>query len=257
MPIFLLKTILAVILLIPVGIAVFTMFEVLGRVEKRYDAERLKRIHRINGMAYLLLYLLIAGLCLYIIARTQADLGPRSTFHAVFALTIFVLLLIKISFVRFYRHFYNRIATVGMSLVILTVLMFGTSGGFFLLITDFGTDTENFRRTYGHHDAETEQDSASWNPSDIEIRTDGQSIQRGQALYEEKCLSCHDPKSRKMLIGPGHKEILHTDKLPASGRPATVENVAAQLKDPYGSMPSFSSLSKEQVEDLIAYMQTL
>jgi hypothetical protein len=257
MPIFLLKTILAIILLIPVGIAVFTMFEVLGRTEKKYDVERLKKIHRINGYSYLSLFLIIGGLCLYIIAKTQADLSPRSTFHAAFALLAITLLLLKISFARFYRHFYNRIADTGIWLVAITVLMFGTSGGFFLLVTDFGTSTEKFQRTYDHHGQEAEDGPDSWKPSEIETRTDPESIQRGQSIYESKCFSCHDPGSRKTIIGPGHKDILHSEKLPVSGRPATVENVAIQLKEPYRSMPSFETLTKDQVEDLLSYMQTL
>jgi hypothetical protein len=257
MPIFLFKTILAVILLIPVVIAAFTMFEVLGRIEKRYDTERMKRIHRINGYAYLILYLIISGLCLYVIARTQADLSPRSSFHAVFALAIIVLLVIKISFVYFYRHFYNKLATFGISLVVLSFLMFGASGGFFLLITDFGTSVQKYEEAHDHHWPEAERDKTSWEPSEIKIRTDPQSIQRGQALYEAKCFSCHDPESRNTIIGPGHKDILHLDKLPSSGRPATAENIAIQLRKPYRSMPSFEHLTRDEVEDLISYMHTL
>ena len=257
MSIFLLKTILGIILLIPVGIAMFTMFEVLGRTEKRFDIEKLKRIHRLNGIIYLFLYLIIAVLCLYLIAMTQADLSPRSTFHAAFALTVIVLLLIKISFVHFYRLFYNKIANIGLSLVVLTVLMFGSSGGFFLLVTDFGTNVQRFQETHDHQGTETKQDAISWKPSEIETRTDQQSIQRGQALYETKCFACHDPHSRKTIMGPGHKDILHSEKLPSSGRPATVENIALQLKEPYRSMPSFETLTKNEVEELIAYMQTL
>jgi cytochrome c2 len=59
-------------------------------------------------------------------------------------------------------------------------------------------------------------------------------------------------------IGPGLKGILTREKLPVSGKPATPENVIHQLKEPFKDMPSFrSSLSEQDINDLIAYLKTL
>ncbi len=98
---------------------------------------------------------------------------------------------------------------------------------------------------------------SSWVPADISLRTDRQSIEEGKRIYQENCTPCHAPHSHKTIVGPGHKDILHRDKLPVSGRPATVENVARQLKAPFRAMPSFAKFSKGQVEDIVAYLNTL
>jgi mono/diheme cytochrome c family protein len=102
-----------------------------------------------------------------------------------------------------------------------------------------------------------QKEAAAWKPSDMALRTDQQSISEGRRLYDKHCLRCHSPHSHETIVGPGHKDVLHRPKLPVSNRPATVENVARQLLDPYGTMPSFADLNKEQVEDIVAYLNTL
>ncbi len=91
----------------------------------------------------------------------------------------------------------------------------------------------------------------------VNLRTDAESISRGKELFNSKCSFCHYPNSTQTVVGPGLKEILKRDKLPASKRPATPENIMRQLKEPYKDMPSFSYLSDEEIENIIAYLNTL
>ncbi|MEW6418126.1 MAG: cytochrome c [Nitrospirota bacterium] len=58
-------------------------------------------------------------------------------------------------------------------------------------------------------------------------------------------------------MGPGHKGILKNPLLPVSKKPATPENIVHQLKKPYKDMPSFSYLSDTEVQNIIAYLNTL
>jgi hypothetical protein len=116
------------------------MFEILGRSEKRYNIEKLKNIHRANGIIYFLIFIFISYLCIDFIISTKAELSTRAIFHSVFALAIIVLLIIKISFVKIYRQFYSKAQTIGILIAVLTFLMVGTSGGYYLLITKFGMD---------------------------------------------------------------------------------------------------------------------
>lgn len=67
MPIFLLKSLLSLILLLLTFIQMFTMFEVFGRAEKKYNIEKLQKFHRLDGKLYFILYVLIAYFCLDII----------------------------------------------------------------------------------------------------------------------------------------------------------------------------------------------
>ena len=70
-------------------------------------------------------------------------------------------------------------------------------------------------------------------------------------------LFCHDAYSNKREVGPGHKGILKNPLLPVSKKPATPENVANQIRNPYKDMPSFSYLLDEDVENIVAFLNTL
>jgi hypothetical protein len=58
-------------------------------------------------------------------------------------------------------------------------------------------------------------------------------------------------------VGPGHKDILKNPLLPVSKKPATPENAADQIRNPYKDMPSFSYLLDEDVENIVAFLNTL
>lgn len=243
MPIFLLKSFLSLILLFLTFIQVFTMFEIFGKAEKKYNIERLRKYHRIDGKLYFLLYILIAYFCLDFIFQTRAELSPRATFHGVFALSIIVLLILKVSFVRFYRQYYGYAKIIGILIALLTFIMIGTSTGYYLLITRFGT--EILLKKEVSKEAE------------IIVKTDQESIKKGKDLYESKCIFCHDPKGKETIVGPGHKGIMKNPLLPVSTKPASPANIADQIKNPYKEMPSFSYLSDEQISDIIAFLNTL
>lgn len=243
MPIFLVKSLLAILLLILTLFSFFTMLEVFGR-ENRFDIERLKRLHRLNGWIYIFLYTFVAYFCIDFIIKTRAEPSARVTFHGVFALSVITLLLLKLSFIRFYKNFYNAVKTIGILVALLTIGMIGTSAGYYLLITKFGTDIPAKKIT----EKETPK---------VAIKTDTISIEKGKKLYEEKCYFCHDAFSTKWGVGPGHKGILKNPTLPVSKKTATPENIANQLINPYKDMPSFSYLSEKEIENLIAYLNTL
>lgn len=247
MTIFLIKSLLSIFLLIIAIFSTITMLEAFGRTEMKFDIERLKKIHRLNGKIYLILYLIIAYLCLDFILKTRAEPSPRATFHIIFALTVFLLLSIKIAYIRIYRNFYGHVKTLGILIALLTFGMISMSGGYYLLITKFGTGS------LPHKDKKDLAEQIK----KIEIRTDSVSIAKGKEIYESKCYFCHDAHSIQWGVGPGHKGILKNPLLPASKKPATPENVASQIISPYKDMPSFDYMSEDDVLNLIAYLNTL
>ena len=101
-------------------IAMFTMFEIFGRSPQRFDTEKLKSIHRINGRIYFLLFLLLTYICIDFIIATKVELSSRATFHSVFSLAVLVLFLLKISFVKIYRQFYGHVQVLGILVVLFT-----------------------------------------------------------------------------------------------------------------------------------------
>jgi mono/diheme cytochrome c family protein len=80
---------------------------------------------------------------------------------------------------------------------------------------------------------------------------------RGRAIFDNKCSFCHYADREQSKLGPGLMGILKKESLPVSGRPATRANVISQLKTPIGTMPSFASLSDQEIADLLAYLETL
>jgi mono/diheme cytochrome c family protein len=91
----------------------------------------------------------------------------------------------------------------------------------------------------------------------IIARTDQKSIKAGKVLFAQKCEYCHDPFSTMRLGGPGLKDILKNPLLPATKKPATPENIASQMRHPLSNMPSFVYLDEDDVENIIAFLNTL
>ncbi len=242
MTIFFIKSLLSIFLLIVALFSMFTMLEVYGR--SKFNAERLKKIHKLNGKIYFVLYLVIAYFCLDFIVKTKTEPSARAVSHIVFSVAVILLLCMKILFLRIYRQFYNQVKILGLLISLLTFGMIAMSSGYYLLITELGTE-------------KIEKKELSIGKKNIQIRTDAVSIARGKKLYESKCYFCHDAYSTQWGVGPGHKGILKNPILPVSKRPATPENIISQIKNPYKDMPSFDYLSEADILDLIAYLNTL
>lgn len=243
MPIYLIKSILSIPLALLVLFAMFTMFEIFGRSERRFDAERLRRLHSAGGMLYIILFAVISYLCIQSMSRIRVELSPRANIHALLASTIVVLFFIKSVFIHIYRQFYSQAKLLGLAIAVLSLLMIGSSAGYYLLASAEMTEAPK---------AKPSATSSIW-----VIRTDAESIRRGEQLYRQKCILCHDPLSTGTIVGPGQKGILKGQTLPVLDVPATPENIARQLRHPKGNMPSFAYLSDEEILDLIAYLNTL
>lgn len=238
-------------------VAIFTMFEIFGRGNKRFNVDKLKRIHKINGIIYFLIFGFITYFCLNFIVLSQSELSARGTFHGIFALAILVLFGIKISILRFYRQFYEQVKIFGLLIALITFGMVGVSGGYYLLITKFGTDM-TFDKIMQYKKGGIQKESGKEVKAlKIIVKTDPESIGRGKNLFDNKCIFCHDANSTETIVGPGLKGVLKNPVLPVSKKPATPENIADQLKNPFQDMPSFSYLSDEDVLDIIAFLNTL
>jgi len=88
------------------------------------------------------------------------------------------------------------------------------------------------------------------------VRTDQDSIEVGKLLFDSRCRKCHDPY-KDVGFPVGLHGILKKKSLPVSGKPATPENIAKQIRHPFYEMPEFTDLSDDDILDLIAYLNTL
>ena len=250
MPLFLLKTLLSLVVLALTVIGIYTALEIFGRAEQKFSRDSLRKVHRANGILYLVLCLGLTYLCFGFLVRTKAEPSARVMFHALFAISVLLILCFKILVANIYRQFYAKLQTAGLILAFVSFCMIGTSAGYYLLTTQFGKDIP----VPGSAD---QGKTANIEKTGIVARIDPESIGKGKELYEDKCSFCHDPFSNRTLTGPGHKGILKNPLLPVSLKPATPANVALQISRPFRDMPSFSHLSEDDLQSLIAYLNTL
>jgi hypothetical protein len=257
MTIFFLKSLMSLLLFVSAAAAVYSMFEALGRSTPAHSIERLKHIHKASGYLYAVLFIVIAYLCIGFAAASRTDPSPRAALHIVLALSLVALFLLKVLFVRIFRQFYAQARTIGVIMGVLSFVLVGLTGGFYLVVSRFGQDLTVDKSVYYKLKGPLLAVKEVERPGIMAIRTDPLSIKRGRSLFESKCAICHDPDSTRTIVGPGLKGLLKRPTLPISGHPATAESIRFQLKQPMGRMPSFSYLSSEEMEDLIAYLNTL
>lgn len=257
MTIFFLKALLSLLLFVLASAGMYVMFETFGRSTPRFAVDRMKSIHKIVGYLYVALFVFISYLCIGFAMASRNDPSPRAALHIVLALSIAVLFLLKVLYVRVYRQFYAHAKTIGVAIGLLSFVLVGLSGGFYLITSRFGRDLTVDKSVYYELKGPLLTVRQLERPGIEVIRVDALSIARGRTLFESKCAICHDPNGTRTIVGPGLKGILKRPRLPVSGHPATAESIRFQLKQPMGRMPSFAYLSDEEVEDLIAYLNTL
>jgi len=236
MSFFIIKTIIGWLFLIAGLVAVATMLTIMGKQEKKTPASKLRKYHKFFGMTFLFLMLVNAGLGIHYWAQAGDSLSTRAVLHAVFGLSLVIILLLKLSIVKIYMNFLRYAPTLGMLVFCLGFVVFAISGGFYSVRSLLATP---------------QADSAS-----ITITLKGES-QAGATVFETRCSSCHYADKEDDLFGPGLAGILNRETLPTSGREASLENVKNQLLKPYRSMPAFDMLSEREMADLLAYIATL
>ena len=87
--------------------------------------------------------------------------------------------------------------------------------------------------------------SSQWTPEEA----------RGAAVYQTHCARCHRPNDTHPLNGPGLQAITKVSSMP-SGAPPTDERLTAVIVRGRGMMPA-TSLTDDQLQDLLAYLRTL
>jgi hypothetical protein len=130
---YLIKTLIATVFLGVCLTSFFSMMAVMGKAERKSDPVKLRRLHRISGIVFLVLLLSLA----YFGANFLADLGEgistRAVFHFVLAALLLALVLLKLLIVRGYRQFLKFAPGLGMAIFTLTVVIFLITAGYFFL----------------------------------------------------------------------------------------------------------------------------
>jgi hypothetical protein len=241
MSILTLKLLISVLFLASTIVAVLTMFEVLGRKEKRFNTERLTRVHRVNGILFFFIFLALALMGMAYIVLTKEELSPRAALHVMLAHGVLFLFLFKLAVIKMYRQFYARVPTLGMVIALVALGTVASSAGYYVL------SRMPVSRVPAQTGAVHQEGGAPQAPSAL----------KGKELFQAQCSRCHDAGSDAAPGSMGMKGILKGPALPATGRPATAENIVLQLRTPHRKMPPFPHLTEAEVNDLIAHMRQL
>lgn len=204
----------------------FTMLELLGRPERRFDAERLRRVHRTVGWIALGWILAISLLCLFILRASGGEMAPRGAIHSLTALLLIAVLAVKVCIVRFYRKLFSFVVPFGLVAFVFLLTTLALSAGAYWVGSGHGKAAEP--------------------PKD--------QIALGERVFAEKCADCHYADKEQTKIGPGFGSLAQHGILPSSKRPATAENIKAQLNAPYGAMPAFADLPEADKDALAAFL---
>ena len=257
MTIFFLKSVLSLLMLLTAVYGMYAMYAVFGQTPDADRAAAHKRRHRVAGYVFAVLFLTVSYLCVAFAIAARTEPSPRAALHILLALAIAALLTVKVLYLRRFRKFYEQAKFMGTAIGILSFILVGISAGYYLAVSHFGQDRTMDRSAAYALRGLLLAVKEIGGPEGGAMRTDRRSIELGRVLFMARCAACHDPHSTRTIVGPGLQGLLKKQKLPVSGHPATAESIRFQLKQPLGRMPSFAYLSHDEVEDLIAYLNTL
>ena len=243
--------------------SVFLMYKLWGypfdhETQTSSAPKSLMRVHRAIGYAYLILYIFMMWHMVPRLWNYQVELPPRTVAHLMLGITIGVLLLVKISILRFFRHFEEAMPYIGTALLICTYLLIGLSVPFTL--------RESALRVKGNvfSDASLQRTHARLQmaglPPDapLDKLASRRKLREGQDVLLKKCVQCHD--LRTILARPRTPPdwVRTVDRMaikPMIGEPITQEDqwtVSAYL---IAITPELQVSAKEQRKQQIQVSQ--
>jgi mono/diheme cytochrome c family protein len=232
--IFALKIVLAALLFLAGGCAAGTRLWLDGRIAPARKPGLLRLLHAWAGWTFAACLLLETGLGLLLLARGGDSLPLRGVLHWHLALVLDVLFLAKIGFLKKFRALRGWVPKLGLWIA-------GTS-----LVVVFGA--LGFAVLSGSRSSPAVEAKAGSLPTGIEA---------GRQVFAGLCAGCHSAAPEANSQGPNLNGLFRRMALPASGRPATEENVRLQLRRPFRSMPALSALSEAETDALLAYLRSL
>ena len=164
---------------------------------------RLMRLHRLTGYAFLAIYIFLMAQMLPRIWHYQIELPPRTVVHLTLGLAIGIILIIKISIVRFFKHLESTLVPfLGVLLLICTGLLIGLSVPFvfkeqYLSQQAFGSvlSPQNLERL------KMLLPRAGFPPeANVEKLASTKGLETGRRVLLSKCVQCHD--LRTVLVKP-------------------------------------------------------
>jgi mono/diheme cytochrome c family protein len=197
------NSILGTLFLVLAFATVFLMFKLWGypfdKVKHKSEAPpRLMRLHRILGVAYLLIYLVLMTQMIPRLWTYQVEFPARTVMHIVMGILIGTILILKLSILRWFRHFEEWMPMLGTGLLVCTIILSSLSIPFAVRAQSldgsaFSVDTlERLKLLLPEagFPAETK----------LELLSSVSALRAGRNEMLNNCTGCHD--LRTVLIRP-------------------------------------------------------
>jgi mono/diheme cytochrome c family protein len=195
--------------------------------------------------------------CLRDYAAAGGEFSPRANNHAVLAVVLFLVLVIKILVIRVYKQWKGLLLGYGQSAFILAMLMILSSAGWYLLVSQVGKGES--APPY----APSRRTSAPETQAELAARAGD--VSKGKALYQQYCTPCHGvsgrgdgPAAASLPVKPrNHTDGAYMNAL-SDDRLAKAITQGGASVGKSSIMPAWgSTLSEKDVQDVIAYLRTL
>jgi hypothetical protein len=188
---------LGVVFLLLAFVSTYLMFRFWGYP---YDKERRKsdcpqwkmNIHRVVGYSYAGIYVVMMTQMVPRLWEYQVELPPRTVAHIMLGFTIGVLLLLKISILRWFRHFEEWMPAIGVSLLICTVLLSGLSLPFVVREQAIAAAEETFSPANRQRVRHLLAAAGLPQGTDLDRLAGEKELRRGRRVLLEECTFCHD-----------------------------------------------------------------
>ncbi len=144
------------------------------------------RVHRYIGYFFFGIYVFMMWQMVPRLWQYQVELPARTVFHAVTAITLGVLLLTKLSILRFFRHFEEAMPMLGMGILLCTVVLSALSIPFTLRAHALDRSPVNVQRVQR---LVTELAIPGSDPGHL-VSPSG--LDRGRRVLTSECTVCHD-----------------------------------------------------------------
>jgi Family of unknown function (DUF6529) len=135
---YVIKTLLAVLLLGAGLTAFLSMMARFGRPGDEARSERLRKLHKTAGYIYIALVIPLAVFGAGFLVEMGDGLSTRATFHFVLAMGLVAVLTLKFLVVKTHRQLLRFAPSLGMTLFGLTLVIFLITAGYFVLVKAAG-----------------------------------------------------------------------------------------------------------------------
>lgn len=165
-------------------------------------------IHRVVGLSFVAIYVVMMIFMIPRLWQYQVELPARTVIHATCAIVIGVLLLTKLAIIRLFPHFAGALPSLGLGLLINTVILGSLSLPYALRAHSISGDTlspQNLERVRG-----VLAGLALPEGSDPAVLATPKRLEQGREVLTRKCTVCHDMRTilAKPRSGPGWYNVV-------------------------------------------------